>query len=92
MGTLSANVAVFAALASLGLALLLLFASALAYSRMRSPKLGFTSLAFLALAGEGGYLAWLTWRAEVPQTELLSLSLLTLVALVFLYFAVVKRA
>lgn len=92
MGELAANVAVFAALAGLGLALLVLVASSAAYARLRSPKLGFAALAFLAFSAKTAWLSWLAIDTRGQESRLLPIAVLDLAVIVLLYFAVVKRA
>lgn len=85
---LTLNLGVLLAIATLGVALMLLFVSILSYARLRSVKLLFTGGAFLVLALEGAL--W-TWRGIVERvTDLPNLALSFLV-LAFLYLSVAKR-
>ena len=92
MSAWQANAAVGAGLLLAGIALLLATVGILSWRRVGHARLLWVAVAFLGLAAQGGYLAWLAYqrRAGVPA-ELLALPLLGLGVVLALYLAVLKR-
>lgn len=82
------NVGVVLAIATLGIAVMLLLVSLLSWSRLRSPKMLLAGGAFLVLAAQGAL--W-TYRGTVlKETDLPSL-VLDFLVLGFLYASVASR-
>ena len=82
------NLGVFLAIATLGVALMLLLVSVLSWTRLRNVKLLFAGGAFLVLAIEGAL--W-TWRGTVERVTDLPQIVLSALVLGFLYLSVAKR-
>lgn len=82
------NLGVILAIATLGIALMLLLVSVLSYARLRNAKLLFAGGAFAVLAVEGGL--W-TWRGVVERVTDLPSLVLAFLVLAFLYLSVAKR-
>jgi hypothetical protein len=85
---LSLNLGVLLAIATLGIAAMLLLVSLVSYVRLRSAKLLFAGGAFLVLAIEGAL--W-TWRGIAERVTDLPNLVLSFLVLGFLYLAVAKR-
>lgn len=82
------NLGVLLAIATLGIALMLVLVSLVSYARLRSAKLLFAGGAFLVLAAEGAL--W-TWRGLVDRVTDLPQIALSFAVLGFLYASVAKR-
>lgn len=96
MSEVWANVAVAAGILLAGLSALLCVLGLLSYARLRHARLLWIALAFAAFAAQGAYLAWLAYerRADVAAQaagEFPILTLGSLVIVVLLYLAVLKR-
>lgn len=85
---LELNATVVLAIATLGVAVMLLFVSALSYARLRSAKLLIVGGAFLILAAKGAL--W-TYRSVVEKEADVWGVLLDFAVLGFLYAGVAKR-
>jgi hypothetical protein len=92
MSAWQANAAVGAGVLLAGIALLLAVVGLLSWRRVGHGRLLWVAVAFVGLAAQGGYLAWLAYgrRAALP-TELLVLPALGLGVALALYLAVLKR-
>jgi hypothetical protein len=95
-GALAANLAVGAAVVLGGPAPALAVVGLLSAKRLRSGRLAWVGLAFLAFAAQGAALAWAAYErrgdiASGGSSDLLLLSVWNLVIVVLLYFAVLKR-
>lgn len=88
---LVANVAILAALASLGFGLLLTIIGLLSAQRIKSSKLNWVSAGFFLLAMQGGLFALRIRDDPFVADEVLIPSLLGLFALFTLYVAVYRR-
>jgi uncharacterized membrane protein YqjE len=85
---LTLNAGVLLAIATMGISLMLVLVSLVAWSRLRNAKLLFAGGAFLVLAAKGAL--W-TWRGvALRETDLPGL-LLDAAILAFLYASVAKR-
>ncbi len=85
---LTLNVGVLLAIATTGIALMLLLVSLVSWVRLRTIKLLFAGGAFLVLAVKGAL--W-TWRGIVDRDTDLPVLLLDFAILGFLYASVAKR-
>lgn len=85
------NVAILAALASLGFGLLLTVIGLLSAQRMRSSKLGWVSAGFFVLGLQGGTFALRVNREPAVAGEIVLPAFLGLLALFALYVAVYRR-
>lgn len=91
MSNFENNLAMFSAVAVLGLSVVLAGVSLLSYQRLRHKRALLIGLAFLAFAGKGVYLSNQAWEARGALEWLLPVSLLDLLALVLLYLALRLR-
>ena len=85
---LTLNVGVLLAIATAGIALMLVLVSLVSWSRLRSAKLLFAGGAFLVLAVKGALWAW---RGIVEKETDLPVLALDFAILGFLYASVAKR-
>lgn len=89
---LTANIALMASLASLGLGLILAAVGALSARRLGSGKLAWVSTGFLLLSAQGGVFAWRLWTDPIPAADNVFIpSLLGLASMAALYVAVYRR-
>lgn len=88
MSAIALNISVFLAVSTVGVSLLLLIVSLLAYHRIGHPRLAIVGGAFLVLGVKGGFSAY---RTVVQRETLLLETGLDFLVLALLYGSVAKR-
>lgn len=88
---IEANVALLAALSSLGLGVVLTVVGVLSARRVGAGKLSWVSAGFFLLAVQGGVFAWRVHDDPTGSDGVLLPALLGLLALLALYVAVYRR-
>jgi hypothetical protein len=88
---LTANIEMFAAILSTGLALILAAVSGFSYVRLRNRRALFITLAFVTFAVQAGMLTSLSYITRGAEGWLLPVVLANLLTLVWLYLALRLR-
>jgi hypothetical protein len=88
---LEANLAVLAALASLGFGWILAALGLISSRRLESKKLLWVSIGFFLLGLQGGYFFYRVAQETATASDLLVPAFIGLAALITLYYAVYRR-